>query len=761
MSKFLLFVLIFCSINRLFAQYEDFGFQRDLSIIVKDSLNNNLTNAWGGGLNSCQFSSIDLNFDGIKDLFVFDRSSDKVITYINNGTANTIDYTSAPEYRNYFPSMHDWAVLKDYNNDGKEDIFTYGVGGITVYKNISNPADGIKFSLVTNMILSQQGPNLTNLLVTAVDYPALSDIDNDGDLDVLAFFGLGSYVEYHKNLSVETYGVPDSLKFQLEEYCWGKFAENASSNNILLNTTCPYKQWIPGMDENISDSKEIEHTGSTLLAADMNGDGIKELLIGDVGYPGIIKLINGGTLTDALMTSEDTLFPSNSVRVNLISFPVPSILDVDNDGNDDLIVSPFEPSPIVSENLKSNWFYKNIGTTSIPDFDYRYNNFLQKDMIETGAGAYPVLCDYNGDGLLDLFIGNFGIHDSSYYSYGNLISVFRSRIALYKNIGTISSPVFQFITNDFGNIGDRKLNGIVPAFGDIDGDNAKEMIIGKSDGTVDLYENTNSAGQPMNMVLSQQNYQSINVGKFSAPQLIDLDGDNLLDLVIGEKNGNLNYYRNTGSPSSPAFTLISDSLGGVDVVKHAISNYGYSVPCFFKDSLNHFKLFAGSESGYIYYYKDIEANLTGHFTLADSMLLRIYEGGRSAVTVFNIDNDSFPEMIIGNYSGGVAYFKGITPPPVSIAEFAQQLSIQMKTYPIPADDKLFITGDNIESFDKCTVGIYNIIGKSVLCRVTPASQGFIIDTQNLRDGLYCYSIAGSLKTSERIFFASGKFVVQH
>ena len=36
--------------------------------------NQSIPNAWSGGLNSCQLSEIDLNLDGVKDLFVFERS---------------------------------------------------------------------------------------------------------------------------------------------------------------------------------------------------------------------------------------------------------------------------------------------------------------------------------------------------------------------------------------------------------------------------------------------------------------------------------------------------------------------------------------------------------------------------------------------------------------------------------------------------------------------------------------------------------------
>ena len=52
-----------------------------------------LKNAWAGGLNFLQVSDIDLNYDGVMDLFVFDRTGNKVSTFINSGTPNTVDYT--------------------------------------------------------------------------------------------------------------------------------------------------------------------------------------------------------------------------------------------------------------------------------------------------------------------------------------------------------------------------------------------------------------------------------------------------------------------------------------------------------------------------------------------------------------------------------------------------------------------------------------------------------------------------------------------
>jgi hypothetical protein len=63
-----------------------FSFRFDATIPVKLSANgNNLKNAWAGGNNAPQFSSILLNNDEIPDLIIFDRSGNKLLTYLATG----------------------------------------------------------------------------------------------------------------------------------------------------------------------------------------------------------------------------------------------------------------------------------------------------------------------------------------------------------------------------------------------------------------------------------------------------------------------------------------------------------------------------------------------------------------------------------------------------------------------------------------------------------------------------------------------------
>ena len=95
---------------------------------------------WAGGLNAAQYNIMDLNEDGQDDLVIFDRTADKIITFLNEDN----QYRYAPEYQNYFPSdITNWLLLRDFNCDGKKDIFTGNSLGIKVYTNVTAPGENL------------------------------------------------------------------------------------------------------------------------------------------------------------------------------------------------------------------------------------------------------------------------------------------------------------------------------------------------------------------------------------------------------------------------------------------------------------------------------------------------------------------------------------------------------------------------------------------------------------------------------------------
>src|SRR4051812_36937968 len=118
-----LFVLFFIP----FTSFAQFTYLLDQHVPVKDITGNTLTAPWAGGLNAAQYNTLDLNHDGQDDLVLFDRMANKVITFINNAQA----YQYAPEYEGAFPAdVSNWLLLRDFNCDGKKDIFTADVLGI-------------------------------------------------------------------------------------------------------------------------------------------------------------------------------------------------------------------------------------------------------------------------------------------------------------------------------------------------------------------------------------------------------------------------------------------------------------------------------------------------------------------------------------------------------------------------------------------------------------------------------------------------------
>jgi len=713
--------------------YHDFGFNRTTNVQVfgKDAALLDL--AWTGGLNACQVHKFDLNFNGIEDLIIFDRHGNRLLTFLNNGTSDEYAYRFAPEYIEHFPEIQHWVQFIDYNGDGKKDIFTYTTGGIKVYRNVSDTE--IRFQQVTFPYLRSLYGNIeTNLLVTSVDYPAIVDMDGDGDLDILTFWGLGTFLEMHTNKSVELYGNRDSLVYIKTDYCWGRFAESDESNAITLDTCLNLKNIRSVFDE------PLRHTGSTLLMLDMTGNGLKDLILGDVDYPGLFLLINEGNQEAALITSVDTLFPESNYPVRLFSFPVASFVDINNNGINDLVVSPFDPSLQRSKHHESIWLYRNTGSNELPAFEFEREDLFQHRMIDLGAGAMPVLCDLDGDGLKDLIIGNFGYNDTCFYdSFYNLKCYYTSKLALFKNTGSYNNPVFTLITDDFAGLSALDLKAIYPAFADLDGDGTPEMLIGNQSGNLMLFKASSRNNGFADYQLIDANFQNIQVSSYSAPQLIDLDGDGLIDLVIGQQNGKISYYRNQGSATEALFVKITDELGGVNVTDPMLSYTGHSIPHFFRDAHNRLSLFVGSESGRIFYYRDIDNNLEGAFTLAEERLLLINEGIRTAPAVAFLTGSEFPDMVVGNYSGGLSFYKGSEPKPIGVKPPAIDQQSWLRIYPNPASD--FV---NIE-FEKYVptsirLRVYDFTGRLVHYGDLISAQSIPIPVSNFTSGIHLFML---------------------
>jgi len=294
---------------------------------------------------------------------------------------------------------------------------------------------------------------------------------------------------------------------------------------------------------------------------------------------------------------------------------------------------------------------------------------------------------------------------------------------------------------DFGGFlldGDS-LTGVSPTFGDVDGNGDNDMIVGSSDGTLIFVQFSQA-------VVKTPNYFNIDVGDFSTPQLFDLDNDGLLDLIIGEQNGNLNYYHNDGSATNPDFSFVTDSLGKVNVTDYSVSWFGYSIPWFYRNQQGETVLVVGSEQGKLFYYTNIDGNLSGTFTQSDSLAdligLSAFDddrGMRTAASLADIDNDGVPELVAGNFSGGLEYFGGNPEVALSVNTGQSQYN-RLTISPNPASKYVDIYLP--ERLSQCKLVVYNLSGKQLFTHtlITNGKTKIELNIGGLPSGFYSVAL---------------------
>jgi len=134
------------------------------------------------------------------------------------------------------------------------------------------------------------------------------------------------------------------------------------------------------------------------------------------------------------------------------------------------------------------------------------------------------------------------------------------------------------------------------------------------------------------------------------PTLVDFDRDGRIDLLLGDNEGLLGYFRNIGTASSPEWTAITERLGGIDIAT-------WHLPVDI-DADGDLDLLCDARNGYVAFYRNnggSGADVT--FTLEDTAWFDIQTGFNNTPAMADIDADGDLDFFLGGTSGALEFFR--------------------------------------------------------------------------------------------------------
>jgi hypothetical protein len=528
-----------------------------------DAAGRTLELAFFGGLAAPRPQLVDADGDGDLDLFLQEVTG-SVALLERDGESGGLPRFTLRTRRYGDIDVGEWYRFADVDADGDLDLlaeqrFSY----IKYYRN-DGTAGAYRFVLAADTLKDVDG---TPIFSDRQNIPQLGDLDCNGRSDLLIGRLDGTVARYEAAASGPG-GVPG---FRL-------VASEFEGIRIIGQQAGP--PLPPGSGPSM-------HGANTMALADHDGDGDLDLFWGDFFEPGLLLIPNGGTCPSPDFRSAPVQFPLGDPLLTS-GYNAPAFGDLSGDGRADLVVGvlggAYNPLRTSAENLL--YLARGDGTA----WQVRTRQLLP--MLDIGSESVPALADLDGDGDLDLLLANkldpTDLQRSFIYRLENVGTrqrpAFRMADTLDLGRRFHAAPAFGDLDGDgrldlvLGQWGPRvawyrgtaagfepadtawvtitRGSNTVPAPGDLDGDGDLDLLVGESSGWLNYYRNDGGPRTPR-LVLVSDEFEKIQIGRRSAPALADLDGDGDLDLLLGSESDGLALYRNEGTRTAPR--LVRDS----------------------------------------------------------------------------------------------------------------------------------------------------------------------------------------------------------
>ena len=301
--------------------------------------------------------------------------------------------------------------------------------------------------------------------------------------------------------------------------------------------------------------------------------------------------------------------------------------------------------------------------------------------------------------------------------------------AYFRNNGSVFSPSFGPWTfaNLFGIIDVG--NNSAPTFADINNDNKDDAFVGELAGDIYYFSNIGSLSSP-NFTAQIINPSGITrLGTYYSPAFVDIDDDGDMDLFVGVSSGDILYFQNTGNVNSYQFA------SGVTNPFNFSNAGSRSAPSFNDiDSDGDYDAFVGNFAGNILYFENLgsknipifSAPVVNPFGLANVLQL-------STPTFADINNDGRDDCFVGNSAGTIYYFRNTSV--VSVEDEQNTGVVEIKAYPNPVSSILNINSAN-NSIESEHISIYNILGQKININANTSANLISLDFSSLTKGVY-------------------------